>query len=122
MGHTHYNEMANDGRTIYTTTRSMGQIEEGPPGFSITAIDGDVVSWKFKERGPCPFAMITSPSDEELITQPHSPRHMVRNNIPIRAILWGAPHFRGGHWEFNWNSEESIRWYTSDFGSGCTRG
>jgi Icc protein len=30
MGHTHYNEIANDGTTLYTATRSMGQIEEGP--------------------------------------------------------------------------------------------
>ena len=29
MGHTHYNEVANDGKTIYTATRSTGQIEEG---------------------------------------------------------------------------------------------
>jgi hypothetical protein len=34
MGHTHYNELANDGHIIYTATRSTGQIEEGPPGFS----------------------------------------------------------------------------------------
>lgn len=26
MGHAHYNELANDGRTIYATTRSTGQI------------------------------------------------------------------------------------------------
>ena len=32
MGHTHYNELANDGRTIYAATRSTGQVEEGPPG------------------------------------------------------------------------------------------
>ena len=30
MGHTHYNELANDGRTIFAATRSTGQIEEGP--------------------------------------------------------------------------------------------
>jgi Icc protein len=30
MGHTHYNELANDGTTIYAATRSTGQIEEGP--------------------------------------------------------------------------------------------
>jgi Icc protein len=47
MGHTHYNELANDGRTLYTATRSTGQIEEGPVGFSVTNIDGDVISWKF---------------------------------------------------------------------------
>ncbi len=29
IGHTHYNELANDGRVIYAATRSTGQIEEG---------------------------------------------------------------------------------------------
>ena len=51
MGHTHYNEIANDGRTLYSATRSTGQIEEGPVGYSITNIDCDVVSWRFIELG-----------------------------------------------------------------------
>jgi hypothetical protein len=37
MGHTHYNELANDGRTIFMATRSTGQIEEGRVGFSLAA-------------------------------------------------------------------------------------
>jgi 3',5'-cyclic-AMP phosphodiesterase len=32
MGHTHYNELANDGRIVYAATRSTGQVEEGPRG------------------------------------------------------------------------------------------
>lgn len=43
MGHTHYNEIARDEATVYSTTRSTGQIEEGPVGFSITNIDGGCV-------------------------------------------------------------------------------
>jgi 3',5'-cyclic-AMP phosphodiesterase len=69
MGHTHYNELANDGRTIYAVTRSTGQIEEGPPGFSLTTIDGAVIAWKFKTCGAWPLVMITSPADEKLITR-----------------------------------------------------
>jgi hypothetical protein len=94
MGHTHYNELANDGRTIYAATRSTGQIEEGPPGFSITVIDDDVLSWKFKERGPWPFVMIISPADERLITRPESARHVVRGSVSIRAKIWGSSSFR----------------------------
>lgn len=30
MSHTHYNELSNDGRTIFAATRSTGQIDEGP--------------------------------------------------------------------------------------------
>lgn len=124
MGHTHYNELANDGSTVYEATRSTGQIEEGPPGFSITTINEDVVSWKFKERGPWPFVMITSPADERLITRPSSPRHVVRDMARVRARVWGAAvdrsavvmcsidggfeqamHWGNGVWEFDWNSQ-----------------
>lgn len=99
MGHTHYNELANDGQTIYATTRSTGQIEEGPPGFSLTLIDDDVVSWKFKEHGPWPFVMITSPADEKLIIRPESPNHVVRGIVrcearfgeALRRLVFPAP-------------------------------
>ncbi len=123
MGHTHYNELANDGRTIYAATRSTGQIEEGPPGFSLTVVDGDVVSWKFKERGPWPFVMITSPADERLITRPESASQVVRGSTAIRAKVWGDVSVPGvtfsidgsarqkmnlanGSWEIEWNSSE----------------
>jgi 3',5'-cyclic-AMP phosphodiesterase len=66
MGHTHYNEIANDGRTLYSATRSTGQVEEGPVGYSVINIDGDVVSWRFVELGKLPVVVITSPSDERL--------------------------------------------------------
>jgi len=123
MGHTHYNELANDGHTIYAVTRSTGQIEEGPPGFSFTTVDGDVISWKFKPRGTWPFVMITSPSDENLITRPESSHHVVRGVVPVRATMWGASavsavsysvdelsprpmHFAHGHWSVEWDSSE----------------
>jgi hypothetical protein len=38
------------GQTIYATTRSTGQIEEGPVGFSIANLDNGVVSWKYVLR------------------------------------------------------------------------
>ncbi|WP_321801444.1 metallophosphoesterase family protein [Caballeronia sp. J97] len=68
-GHTHYNELLNDGWVIYAATRSTGQIEEdeGRPGFSVTAVDGGVVSWKFHPHDAAwPFVMITRPSDWRL--------------------------------------------------------
>lgn len=87
MGHTHYNEIANDGWTIYAATRSTGQIEEGPVGFAFAAIDKGVVSWRFKPLAtPWPFVMITSPSERRLAiggSRPTEPGE-------IRASLWGA--------------------------------
>ncbi len=86
MGHTHYNEVANDGRVIYAATRSTGQIEEGQVGFSITCLDGDVVSWKFKALSdPWPFVMITAPADRDLLTAALGP---VRGTVEVRARVW----------------------------------
>lgn len=86
MGHTHYNEIANDGRVIYAATRSTGQIEEGPVGFSITNLDRGVVSWKFKAlESEWPFVMITSPVDRRFMTRPEQ---LVRGTVEVRAKVW----------------------------------
>lgn len=69
MGHTHYNELAPDGRTLYAAARSVGQNEDGSVGYAVAAIDGDVVSWRFKPLDRAlPFVMITSPADRRLAT------------------------------------------------------
>ena len=69
MGHTHYNELANDGGTVFMATRSTGQIEEGPAGFSIAAIDGRGVSWRFKTLASAwPFVLVTHPTDHRLVS------------------------------------------------------
>jgi hypothetical protein len=90
MGHTHYNELANDGQTIYATTRSTGQIEEGPAGFSIATLDDSVVSWKFKPIGEWPLVMITSPSDHRLIVNPACRSQVVSGSVEVRARVWGS--------------------------------
>ncbi|WP_019906662.1 metallophosphoesterase [Methylobacterium sp. 77] len=87
MGHTHYNELANDGRTIFAATRSTGQIEEGPVGYAIAAIDRGVVSWRFKELAqPWPFVLVTAPADRRLA---HDDAHVVRDAVEVRAIVLG---------------------------------
>jgi len=88
MGHTHYNEIANDGLTLYTTTRSIGQIEEGPVGFSIINLDNGVVSWRFKPLGEWPFVMITGPADERLITLHESQLHDACQRMTVRVKAW----------------------------------
>jgi Icc protein len=86
MGHTHYNEIANDGRTLYAATRSTGQIEEGPVGYSIINIDGAVVSWRFVELGKLPVVVITSPAEDRLLTKPTNARPAA---VKVRAKFWG---------------------------------
>jgi len=88
MGHTHYNEIANSGKTIYSATRSTGQIEEGPVGYSITSIDEGVVSWRFKTlEDPCPLVMITQPADYRLFRMAN---RTTSRNVEIRATILGA--------------------------------
>lgn len=88
MGHTHYNELANDGITIYAATRSTGQIEEGPVGYSLISLDQGIVSWRFKPLDSgFPFVLITAPADYRLL------RHAgqaVGAQFSIRAVVLGA--------------------------------
>jgi Icc protein len=94
MGHTHYNELANDGETIFMATRSTGQSEEGPPGFSIAAVDGCAVSWRFKTLDAAwPFVLITRPTDRRLTTEASRDsggapvvRAKVLGDAPITAV------------------------------------
>ncbi len=88
MGHTHYNEIAHDGTTIYTATRSTGQIEEGPVGFSVTNLDRGVVSWRFLELGKLPAVIITSPADERLIADDTELESPGAKRLTVRAKIW----------------------------------
>ena len=89
-GHTHYNEVLNDGSVIYTATRSTGQIEEGPPGYSLHAVDGGVVAWRFKEAArPWPFVLITAPADRRLVSDPTSPEQRPSSDFTVRAKVFG---------------------------------
>ena len=94
MGHTHYNEIANDGHTLYTATRSTGQIEEGPAGFSVTNVDREVISWRFFPLNKLPKLMITSPSDERFITDATLEGHIVSGAMQVRAMAWGRAPFQ----------------------------
>lgn len=87
MGHTHYNEISNDGRTLYTATRSTGQIEEGPVGFSVTNLDKGVVSWRFLELGQLPAVIITTPADERLFADAAELRP-AEVDLRVRAKVW----------------------------------
>ncbi len=73
-GHTHYNEVINDGQVVYTAARSTAQIEEEGEdafGMAFVAVDGDQASFRFRRAGSgWPFVMITSPADHRLQVRP----------------------------------------------------
>lgn len=93
MGHTHYNELAHDGRTLYAAARSVGQNEDGSVGYAVAAIDGPVTSWRFRalDRQP-PFVLITSPADRRIAAVPASAETSgmvpdARGRIRVRALV-----------------------------------
>ena len=105
MGHTHYNELANDGTTIYAATRSTGQIEEGPVGYSLISLDQGIVSWRFKPlEGSFPFVLITAPADYRLL------RHAgqaIGAQFVVRAVVFGANDVAAVHY---WLGDDGPRW------------
>ena len=87
MGHTHYNELSNDGRTLYSATRSTGQVEEGPVGYSVVTLDENCVSWHFVPLGSPSLVAITSPADERLRTA-LAPPLALSPEIGVHAKVW----------------------------------
>jgi len=89
MGHTHYNEISNDGDVLYCATRSTGQIEEGPPGYSVISIDEGVVSWHFVRLGSPALVAITHPADHRLSTTRTGVAPMSQR-LAVRAKIWSS--------------------------------
>ena len=93
MGHTHYNELAPDGRTLYAAARSVGQNEDGSVGYAVAAIDGAVTSWRFRALDRAwPFVLITSPADRRLATVPATAESCgmdldAEGRITVRAVV-----------------------------------
>ncbi|MCJ2141945.1 metallophosphoesterase family protein [Methylobacterium sp. E-066] len=93
MGHTHYNELAPDGRTLYAAARSVGQNEDGSVGYAVAAIDGPVTSWRFRALDrTAPFVLITSPADRRVATLPTTPPSCgmdldAEGRIAVRAVV-----------------------------------
>lgn len=90
MGHTHYNEISNDGTTLYCATRSTGQIEEGPVGYSVLSFARNSFSWQFVRLGSAALVSIVTPSDERLVTKPGRGAPRPGDNLDVRARVWSA--------------------------------
>ncbi|MDI3383244.1 metallophosphoesterase family protein [Xenophilus aerolatus] len=83
-GHTHYNELLNDGWVVYGATRSTAQVEEdgGLPGFSLVCVHGGVPSVRFRRIGqPWPHVQIVSPCDVRLLTRVTDARQVPRPGV-----------------------------------------
>jgi predicted phosphodiesterase len=129
MGHTHYNEISNDGTVLYSATRSTGQIEEGPVGYSVITLDEGVVSWHFVRLGSPALVAITHPVDHRLLTK----RARVATALPktqVRAKIWSHQPITAAHAELegkqiNLSSTDGVLWQgeidASDINHGTHR-
>jgi Icc protein len=85
-GHTHYWQVANDGRNVVIATRSIGDPEGGPPGYLLLYLRGDnlVVTYRsIEDRGP--VVLVTHPRERLLAT---GPRHVVRGTDQVVVRTW----------------------------------
>jgi len=79
---------------MFMATRSTGQIEEGPTGFSVACVDGLGVNRRFKPpQEALPSVLITTPVDRCLVTASHqitsgpfTVRAKVIGGVPIEAV------------------------------------
>ncbi|WP_250501235.1 metallophosphoesterase [Caballeronia sp. GAWG1-5s-s] len=116
-GHTHYNELLNDGWVVYAATRSTGQVEEddGRPGFSVAAVDSGVVSWKFHPLDASwPFVMITRPSDRRLHRSRSAPRNVDATRVRVLVsnddVVSVTGHLDGMPIPFSRSADETGIW------------
>jgi hypothetical protein len=85
-GHTHYGQVANDGRNVAIATRSIGDPEGGPPGYTLLYVRGDdlaVIYRSIEDRGP--LALVTHPRDRLLCM---GPQHVVQGPDRLVVRVW----------------------------------
>jgi len=125
-GHTHYGQVANDGRNVVAATRSIGDPEGGPPGYLIGYVRGEDFALTYRtieETGP--LILVTHPRESLLAT---GPAHVVSGSDQIRVRTWSrtpVEEVRGriddGGW-FLFESREEGEWSAPLPGGGLAKG
>jgi hypothetical protein len=88
-GHTHYWQVANDGRNVAVATRSIGDPEGGPPGYTLLYFRGDDLAVTYRTVDDCgPVVLVTHPRERLLAT---GPGHVVRGPDRVVVRAWPAP-------------------------------
>ncbi|MHC5540191.1 metallophosphoesterase family protein [Singulisphaera rosea] len=85
-GHTHYLQVANDGRNVTIATRSIGDPEGGPPGYLVVWAWGEDLAATFRsveDRGP--LVLVTHPREGIMAT---GPRHIVSGPDRLEVKVW----------------------------------
>jgi len=121
-GHTHYGQVANDGRNVILATRSIGDPEGGPPGYTLLYFRGDDFAMTFRSvEDSGPVLMVTHPRERLLAS---GPEHVVHVHDRVIVRIWStqtvtAVRYRidqgdwaelvpsgDGHWSSSLNSDQ----------------
>ena len=87
-GHTHYGQIANDGRNIAVAVRSIGDPEGGEPGYAVLFSHGEDLAIAYRAvRDEGPLVLITHPRQQLLAT---GPSHVVKSADDVRVRVWSA--------------------------------
>ncbi|MFL6216840.1 MAG: metallophosphoesterase family protein [Blastocatellia bacterium] len=87
-GHTHYDQVANDGRNVYVATRSIGDPEGGAAGYAIIHLDGDDLAMTYRTiEDSGPVVLITHPRRIILATRA---AHIVTGPTDCQVRGWSA--------------------------------
>jgi hypothetical protein len=87
-GHTHYGQVANDGRNVAVATRSIGDPEGGPPGYTLAFIHGEDLAITYRSiEDTGPVVLITHPRKTLLAT---GNRHIVVGPDEVRVRTWST--------------------------------
>lgn len=85
-GHTHYGQIANDGRNVAIATRSIGDPEGGAPGYLVMHMQDDDFAVTYRTiEDDGPLVLITHPRDLLLATDA---RHIVHCDDELRVRVW----------------------------------
>jgi calcineurin-like phosphoesterase family protein len=87
-GHTHYGQMANDGRNVAITSRSIGDPEGGAPGYTLACLQGEDLAVTYRsteEEGP--VVLITHPR-EKLLATGH--QHIISRRDFVSVRTWSV--------------------------------
>jgi Icc protein len=87
-GHTHYGQIANNGTLPIVTTRSIGDPEGGPAGYSLVWLRQDDLALTYRTVNDTgPIVLVTHPRERLLAIDG---RHVVRTTDEIRVVTWSV--------------------------------
>ena len=125
-GHTHYSQVANDGRNVAVAVRSIGDPEGGPPGYLVGHLSGDDFAIAYRSPDdPGPLVMVTHPREAILAT---GPSHVVSGPDHFEVRIWAispvatvSGRIDGGEW-FGFEPNAPDRWVAPLHGHQLSKG